>query len=68
MIPNTADELLASPHYGERWARHWMNNSVYRFSRVKEIPPSSLLDTVTILSEHSIRSLLYAAGNRTYCW
>ena len=19
------DELLASPHYGERWARHWLD-------------------------------------------
>lgn len=23
------DELLASPHYGERWARHWMDTSRY---------------------------------------
>ncbi|MBO61622.1 MAG: hypothetical protein CMO63_06605 [Verrucomicrobiales bacterium] len=24
------DELLASPHYGERWARHWMD--IWRYS------------------------------------
>ena len=24
------DELLASPHYGERWGRHWMD--VWRYS------------------------------------
>ena len=22
---NLADELLTSPHYGERWARHWLD-------------------------------------------
>ncbi|MFK8110640.1 MAG: PSD1 and planctomycete cytochrome C domain-containing protein [Rubripirellula sp.] len=27
---NQIDELLASPHYGERWARHWMD--VARFA------------------------------------
>ena len=21
----TVDKLLASPHYGERWARHWLD-------------------------------------------
>jgi len=24
-LDKLADELLASPHYGERWARHWMD-------------------------------------------
>ena len=24
-IENLADKLLASPHYGERWARHWLD-------------------------------------------
>ncbi|MBL8817810.1 MAG: PSD1 domain-containing protein [Planctomyces sp.] len=28
--PNLIDRLLASPHYGERWARHWMD--VARFA------------------------------------
>lgn len=23
--PNLVDHLLSSPHYGERWARHWMD-------------------------------------------
>ncbi len=23
------DELLASPHYGERWARHWLDIAHY---------------------------------------
>lgn len=29
-IERLADELLASPHFGERWARHWMD--VVRFT------------------------------------
>ncbi len=29
-IEQTVDRLLASPHFGERWARHWMD--VVRFS------------------------------------
>ena len=24
-LPKLVDRLLASPHYGERWARHWMD-------------------------------------------
>lgn len=28
--PEIVDELLASPHYGERWGRHWMD--VWRYS------------------------------------
>ena len=26
---NLVDELLASPHYGERWARHWLDIAHY---------------------------------------
>lgn len=29
-IAQIADELLASPHYGERWGRHWMD--IWRYS------------------------------------
>jgi len=32
-ISQLFDELLASPHYGERWARHWMD--VARYSDVR---------------------------------
>ena len=28
-IANLADRLLASPHYGERWARHWLDVARY---------------------------------------
>ncbi len=29
VIATTVDELLASPHFGERWARHWMDLARY---------------------------------------
>ena len=28
-ISTLADELLASPHYGERWGRHWLDQARY---------------------------------------
>src|SRR5205823_177013 len=28
-IRRTIDRLLASPHYGERWARHWLDVARY---------------------------------------
>ncbi len=29
LIAATVDQLLASPHYGERWARHWLDIAHY---------------------------------------
>lgn len=29
LIATTVDQLLASPHYGERWARHWLDIAHY---------------------------------------
>ncbi|HRQ88187.1 MAG TPA: DUF1549 domain-containing protein, partial [Bacteroidia bacterium] len=28
-VATLADELLASPHYGERWGRHWLDQARY---------------------------------------
>ncbi|NNE94113.1 MAG: DUF1553 domain-containing protein [Verrucomicrobiales bacterium] len=28
-VKKLADELLASPHYGERWGRHWLDQARY---------------------------------------
>lgn len=28
-VADLADELLASPHYGERWGRHWLDQARY---------------------------------------
>ena len=32
-ISNLVDRLLASPHYGERWARHWLDVARYADTR-----------------------------------
>ena len=29
VVERTVDRLLASPHYGERWARHWLDTARY---------------------------------------
>jgi hypothetical protein len=29
VVERTIDRLLASPHYGERWARHWLDTARY---------------------------------------
>ena len=34
--PALVDELLASPHYGERWARHWLDVARYADSDGQE--------------------------------
>jgi hypothetical protein len=34
--PQLVDELLASPHYGERWARHWLDVARYADSNGQE--------------------------------
>ncbi len=34
-IAETVDELLASPHYGERWGRHWLD-----LARYTDVPES----------------------------
>jgi hypothetical protein len=45
VIPNrplvsTVDRLLASPHFGERWGRHWLDTVRYAESTGKEIDVS----------------------------
>lgn len=35
-IQNLVDHLLASPHYGERWARHWLDLARYADSDGQE--------------------------------
>ena len=50
--PRLVDRLLASPHYGERWARHWMDLVRYADSggfefdidRPRDVPLSRLSD------------------------
>ena len=33
VVAARVDELLASPHYGERWARHWLDTARYSDTR-----------------------------------
>jgi mono/diheme cytochrome c family protein len=35
-VTSLVDELLASPHYGERWARHWLDVARYADSNGQE--------------------------------
>ncbi|MGK0482468.1 MAG: hypothetical protein ACJAQ3_002448, partial [Planctomycetota bacterium] len=39
-LERAADRYLASPHYGERWARHWMDVVRYADSHGSENDPS----------------------------
>jgi len=48
------DRLLASPHYGERWARHWMD--VVRYGESTGYEVNHLLDTVWPYRDYLIRS------------
>ena len=34
--PRLVDRLLASPHYGERWGRHWLDVARYADDQLKE--------------------------------
>ncbi|NBV85827.1 MAG: DUF1549 domain-containing protein [Verrucomicrobia bacterium] len=38
-VEKVVDRLLASPHYGERWARHWMDLVRYAEGRGHEFDP-----------------------------
>lgn len=51
------DELLASPHYGERWARHWMDWIRYAESHGSEGDP-------TIVNAHLYRDYLIRGLNQ----
>ncbi|MDP1561151.1 MAG: DUF1553 domain-containing protein [Pirellulaceae bacterium] len=51
------DELLASPHYGERWARHWMDWIRYAESHGSEGDPS-------IVNAHLYRDYLIRGLNQ----
>ena len=41
---NVVDRLLASPHYGERWGRHWLD--VARYSDTKGQPKRAVEDNI----------------------
>jgi hypothetical protein len=42
VVERTVDRLLASPHYGERWARHWLDTA--RYSDTKGLKRNSVIE------------------------
>lgn len=53
-IDNALDRLLASPHYGERWARHWLD--VARFGESQGFERDKLRDHAWRYRDYVIRS------------
>ena len=43
VVERTVDRLLASPHYGERWARHWLDTA--RYSDTKGLQRNGSIET-----------------------
>jgi hypothetical protein len=60
------ERLLANPHYGERWGRHWLDARLCRFMAPTTTPQSS---RTTRESEISDTSSLKGDGPTTdFCW
>ncbi|MCB1230156.1 MAG: DUF1553 domain-containing protein [Verrucomicrobiae bacterium] len=49
------DRLLASPHYGERWGRHWLD--VVRFGESRGYERNQIIDNAWPFRDYVIRSL-----------
>ena len=49
------DRLLASPHYGERWGRHWLD--VVRFGESVGFEQNWIMDNVWPFRDYVIRSI-----------
>jgi hypothetical protein len=43
VVERTVERLLASPHYGERWARHWLDTA--RYSDTKGLKRNGTIET-----------------------
>lgn len=52
---NVVDRLLESPHYGERWAQHWLD--VVRFAETEGFKADSLRPNAYRYRDYVIRSL-----------
>ena len=48
------DRLLASPHYGERWGRHWLD--VIRFGESRGYERNQIIDNLWPFRDYVIRS------------
>ena len=55
LLAATVDRLLASPHFGERWARHWLDLMRYAETRGHEFEP--LIPNAYQYRDYVIRAL-----------
>ena len=53
--PRLVDRLLASPHYGERWGRHWLD--VVRFGESVGFEQNFLVENLWPFRDYVIRSI-----------
>ena len=53
-IPNLVDRLLASPRYGERWGRHWLD--VIRFGESNGFERNFIIDDLWPFRDYVIKS------------
>jgi hypothetical protein len=54
-IPNLVDRLLASPRYGERWGRHWLD--VVRFGESNGFERNFIIDDLWSFRDYVIKSI-----------
>ncbi len=54
-FPNLTDRLLASPHYGERWGRHWLDVARYVQGTVK-VPGIDEIDLAEPYRDYVVKS------------
>ena len=54
-IEKLIDRLLASPHYGEQWGRHWLD--VVRFGESRGFERNEIIDNAWPFRDYVIRSL-----------
>jgi hypothetical protein len=59
VVERTVDRLLASPHYGERWGRHWLDTA--RYSDTKGLKRNGTIETFD--SSWTYRDYVIAAFN-----
>lgn len=53
--PNLIDRLMASPHYGERWGRHWLD--VVRFGESIGFERNVIINNIWPFRDYVIRSI-----------
>lgn len=62
---NLIDRLLASPHYGERWGRHWLD--VVRFGESRGFERNQIITNLWPFRDCVIRSLMKTSRSTGWC-